>query len=43
LGAPPQSNSEIIAHDFFVLDALPATRARIVKIFFSGRSVAEIW
>lgn len=45
--APPQPNSEIVAHGFFALDALPddttpSTRARIAEIF-SGRSVAEIW
>jgi ADP-ribose pyrophosphatase YjhB (NUDIX family) len=45
--APPQPNSEIIAHGYFETDALPAdtaraTRERIAEIL-SGRQAAEIW
>ncbi len=45
--APPQPNSEIIAHGFFPLDALPedttrATRARIAEVV-QGRAIAELW
>jgi ADP-ribose pyrophosphatase YjhB (NUDIX family) len=45
--APPQPNSEIIAHGFFATDALPdgttvSTRARIAEVL-GGRDAAEIW
>jgi 8-oxo-dGTP pyrophosphatase MutT (NUDIX family) len=45
--APPQPNSEIIAHGFFPPGALPedttlATRARIAEVI-EGRGVSEIW
>jgi ADP-ribose pyrophosphatase YjhB (NUDIX family) len=45
--APPQPDSEIIAHGFFPPDALPegttaSTRARIAEIL-KGHGVAEIW
>jgi ADP-ribose pyrophosphatase YjhB (NUDIX family) len=45
--APPQPNSEIVAHGFFALDALPedttrATRARIAEVL-QGRAIAELW
>jgi ADP-ribose pyrophosphatase YjhB (NUDIX family) len=45
--APPQPNSEIIAHGFFPPSALPedttlATRARIAEVI-EGRSVTELW
>lgn len=45
--APPQPNSEIIAHGFFAPDALPkgttvSTRARVAEVL-AGRSAAEIW
>jgi 8-oxo-dGTP pyrophosphatase MutT (NUDIX family) len=45
--APPQPNSEIVAHGFFALDALPedtgrATRERIAEVL-GGRSIAELW
>jgi ADP-ribose pyrophosphatase YjhB (NUDIX family) len=45
--APPQPNHEIIAHGFFVPDALPAettraTRERIAEVL-SGRTPAELW
>jgi len=45
--APPQPNSEIIAHGFFAPDALPpdttrATRARIAEVL-EGRAIAELW
>jgi ADP-ribose pyrophosphatase YjhB (NUDIX family) len=45
--APPQPNSEIIAHGFFAPDALPpdttrATRARIAEVV-QGRAIAELW
>jgi len=45
--APPQPNSEIVAHGFFAPDAFPegtvaATRARVAEVL-GGRSPAEIW
>ena len=45
--APPQPNSEIVAHGFFALDSLPedttlATRARIAEVLH-GRTIAEHW
>jgi 8-oxo-dGTP pyrophosphatase MutT (NUDIX family) len=45
--APPQPNSEIIAHGFFSPQALPddtsrATRERITEVL-SGRAPAELW
>ncbi len=45
--APPQPNSEIVAHGFFALDLLPeettlATRARIAEVL-QGRAIAEHW
>jgi 8-oxo-dGTP pyrophosphatase MutT (NUDIX family) len=45
--APPQPNSEIVAHGFFALEALPddttlATRARIAEVLH-GRTIAEHW
>jgi len=45
--APPQPNSEIIAHGFFAPAALPqdtsrATRERIAEVL-TGRMPAEIW
>ena len=45
--APPQPNSEIVAHGFFSPDSLPeettlATRARIAEVL-EGRVAAEIW
>ena len=45
--APPQPNSEIVAHGFFALDSLPeettlATRARIAEVL-QGRAIAEHW
>jgi len=45
--APPQPNSEIVAHGFFAPDALPegttvSTRARIAEVL-GGRDAAEIW
>jgi ADP-ribose pyrophosphatase YjhB (NUDIX family) len=45
--APPQPNSEIVAHGFFPPDALPdgttvSTRARITEVL-GGRDAAEIW
>ena len=45
--APPQPNSEIVAHGFFALDSLPeettlATRARIAEVL-KGRAIAEHW
>jgi ADP-ribose pyrophosphatase YjhB (NUDIX family) len=45
--APPQPNSEIIAHGFFSPDALPqgttaSTRERIAEVL-GGRPAAEIW
>jgi 8-oxo-dGTP pyrophosphatase MutT (NUDIX family) len=45
--APPQPNSEIVAHGFFATNELPldtsrATRERIAEIL-TGRSAAEIW
>jgi ADP-ribose pyrophosphatase YjhB (NUDIX family) len=44
---PPQPNAEIIAHGFFVRDALPAdttpaTRARIAEVF-EGTKASERW
>jgi 8-oxo-dGTP pyrophosphatase MutT (NUDIX family) len=45
--APPQPNSEIIAHGFFAPKELPAdtsraTRERIAEVL-TGRAAAEIW
>jgi 8-oxo-dGTP pyrophosphatase MutT (NUDIX family) len=45
--APPQPNSEIVAHGFFAPDSLPedaglATRARIAEVLY-GRAIAEYW
>lgn len=45
--APPQPNSEIIAHGFFAPHELPAdtsraTRERIAEVL-TGRAAAEIW
>jgi 8-oxo-dGTP pyrophosphatase MutT (NUDIX family) len=45
--APPQPNSEIIAHGFFAPQELPAdtsraTRERIAEVL-TGRAAAEIW
>jgi 8-oxo-dGTP pyrophosphatase MutT (NUDIX family) len=45
--APPQPNSEIVAHGFFATDALPAdtsraTRERIAEVL-TGRAAAAIW
>jgi ADP-ribose pyrophosphatase YjhB (NUDIX family) len=45
--APPQPNSEIVAHGFFAPDALPedttlATRARLAEVL-GGRDVTELW
>jgi ADP-ribose pyrophosphatase YjhB (NUDIX family) len=45
--APPQPNSEIVAHGFFAPDAFPAgttasTRARVAEVL-DGRTAAEIW
>jgi ADP-ribose pyrophosphatase YjhB (NUDIX family) len=45
--APPQPNREIVAHGFFVTDALPAdtaraTRERIAEVL-TGRPPAQIW
>ncbi|MGA8616215.1 MAG: NUDIX domain-containing protein [Xanthobacteraceae bacterium] len=45
--APPQPNSEIIAHGFFAPDAFPegttvSTRARVAEVL-GGRDAAEIW
>ena len=45
--APPQPNSEIVAHGFFAPQALPedtsrATRERIAEVL-TGRTPAEIW
>jgi ADP-ribose pyrophosphatase YjhB (NUDIX family) len=45
--APPQPNSEIVAHGFFAPDALPqdttvSTRARVTEVL-GGRPPAEIW
>jgi 8-oxo-dGTP pyrophosphatase MutT (NUDIX family) len=45
--APPQANSEIVAHGFFATDALPAdtsraTRERIAEVL-TGRPAAAIW
>ena len=43
----PEPDYEIIAHEFFALDALPpdtsrATRARIAEVF-QGVAVSEVW
>jgi ADP-ribose pyrophosphatase YjhB (NUDIX family) len=45
--APPQPNSEIVAHGFFAPDAFPegttvSTRARVTEVL-GGRDAAEIW
>jgi len=45
--APPQPNSEIVAHGFFALDSLPtdttpSTRERIAEVL-SGRGAGEFW
>jgi ADP-ribose pyrophosphatase YjhB (NUDIX family) len=45
--APPQPNSEIVAHGFFATDAFPegttvSTRARVAEVL-GGRDAAEIW
>jgi ADP-ribose pyrophosphatase YjhB (NUDIX family) len=45
--APPQPNSEIVAHGFFAPDAFPegttvSTRARVAEVL-GGRDAAEIW
>jgi ADP-ribose pyrophosphatase YjhB (NUDIX family) len=45
--APPEPNSEIVAHGFFAPDAFPegttvSTRARIAEVL-GGRDAAEIW
>jgi ADP-ribose pyrophosphatase YjhB (NUDIX family) len=45
--APPQPNSEIVAHGFFGPDAFPegttvSTRARVTEVL-AGRDAAEIW
>jgi len=45
--APPQPNSEIVAHGFFATNELPAgtsraTRERIAEVL-GGRAGAEIW
>jgi ADP-ribose pyrophosphatase YjhB (NUDIX family) len=45
--APPQPNSEIVAHGFFSPDSLPAdttpaTRERIAEVL-NGRSVSDFW
>jgi ADP-ribose pyrophosphatase YjhB (NUDIX family) len=45
--APPQPNSEIVAHGFFAPDAFPegttvSTRARVAEVL-AGRDAAEIW
>lgn len=45
--APPQPNSEIVAHGFFASDALPdgttaSTRARVTELL-EGRAPAAIW
>jgi 8-oxo-dGTP pyrophosphatase MutT (NUDIX family) len=45
--APPQPNREIIAHGFFLTDALPdgttkATRRRLAEVL-AGRQVSELW
>jgi ADP-ribose pyrophosphatase YjhB (NUDIX family) len=45
--APPQPNSEIVAHGFFALQELPAdtsraTRERIAEVL-TGRAPAELW
>ncbi|MBX6328688.1 MAG: NUDIX domain-containing protein [Pseudolabrys sp.] len=45
--APPKPGHEIVAHGFFMPDALPedtsrATRARIAEVF-GGAAVSELW
>jgi len=45
--APPQPNSEIIAHGFFAPDAFPvgttaSTRTRVAEVL-EGRAPAPIW
>jgi 8-oxo-dGTP pyrophosphatase MutT (NUDIX family) len=45
--APPQPNSEIVAHGFFAPDVFPegttvSTRARVAEVL-GGRDPAEIW
>jgi 8-oxo-dGTP pyrophosphatase MutT (NUDIX family) len=45
--APPQPNSEIIAHGFFPIDAMPgdttgSTRARIAEVLL-GAPVSRLW
>jgi ADP-ribose pyrophosphatase YjhB (NUDIX family) len=45
--APPQPNSEIVAHGFFAPNAFPegttpSTRARVAEVL-GGRPAAEIW
>jgi 8-oxo-dGTP pyrophosphatase MutT (NUDIX family) len=45
--APPQPNSEIVAHGFFAPNAFPegttvSTRARVTEVL-GGRDPAEIW
>jgi ADP-ribose pyrophosphatase YjhB (NUDIX family) len=45
--APPQPNSEIVAHGFFAPEAFPegttvSTRARVAEVL-GGRDPAEIW
>ena len=45
--APPQPNSEIVAHGFFAPDAFPegttvSTRARVTEVL-AARNAAEIW
>ncbi len=45
--APPQPNSEIVAHGFFAPDAFPdgttvSTRARVAEVL-GGSTAAEIW
>ena len=45
--APPQPNSEIVAHGFFATGELPddtsrATRERIAEVL-TGRAVSELW
>jgi 8-oxo-dGTP pyrophosphatase MutT (NUDIX family) len=45
--APPQPNSEIVAHGFFATGELPkdisrATRERIAEVL-TGRAASELW
>jgi 8-oxo-dGTP pyrophosphatase MutT (NUDIX family) len=45
--APPQPNSEIVAHGFFATEELPkdisrATRERIAEVL-TGRAASELW